>query len=206
MPLEIHEIEETISLADLFERDVKGFCLDRVHPTCIEVDGVAIPVDKWPSTIIDSGTDVKVFPEARASAAVVAAWAAVALAAISIVMVLTMPKAKTSKQQQGDDLDAATATGNYAKLNSPIREVLGMAKVYPDLLVPPVTRFVNKRTMVTTLAMSVSRGILRFRRAHGRWATHHLPRSAQTLTTRFTGLEHRLREILALEIGIRQKR
>lgn len=160
VPLEIHEIEETISLADLFERDVKGFCLDRVHPTCIEVDGVAIPVDKWPSTIIDSGTDVKVFPEARASAAVVAAWAAVALAAISIVMVLTMPKAKTSKQQKGDDLDAATATGNYAKLNSPIREVLGMAKVYPDLLVPPVTRFVNKRTMVTTLTMSVGRGNL----------------------------------------------
>lgn len=158
VPLESHQVTEPISLAGWLSAHAKGFDISAVHPICIEVEGAAVPVARWSEIMVDHTTDVKIFPEARASAAVVAAWAAVALAAISIVMVLTMPKAKTSKQQQGDDLDAATATGNRAKLNSPIREVLGMAKVYPDLLVPPVSRFVNKRTMVTTLAMSVGRG------------------------------------------------
>nr|WP_218178096.1 host specificity factor TipJ family phage tail protein [Pseudomonas salomonii] len=156
--MESHQVTEPISLAGWLSAHAKGFDISAVHPICIEVEGAAVPVARWQETMVDHTTDVKIFPEARASAAVVAAWAAVALAAISIVMVLTMPKAKTSKQQQGDDLDAATATGNRAKLNSPIREVLGMAKVYPDLLVPPVSRFVNKRMMVTTLAMSVGRG------------------------------------------------
>ena len=158
VPMESHQIKEPSTLAGWLSANAKGFDINAVHPICIEVEGVAAPADKWSVTVIDRDTDVKIFPEARAVGAAAAAWAAVALAAISIVLILTMPKAKAAKQQQGDDLDAATATGNHAKLNSPIREVLGMAKVYPDLLVPPVTRFVNKRTMVTTLAMSVGRG------------------------------------------------
>lgn len=159
VPLESHQVGGPISLADWLYANAKGFDINSVHPICIEVEGAAVEVDQWTLTIIDHDTDVKIFPEARAVGAGVAAWAAVALAALSIVMILTMPKAaKTAKQQQGDELDAATATGNHAKLNSPIREVLGMAKVYPDLLVQPISRFVNKRMMVTSLCLSVGRG------------------------------------------------
>lgn len=159
VPLEVHQINGSVTLECWLAANAKGFDIDAVHPICIEVDGAAVPVNEWSSFIIDRDTEIKIFPEARAVGAAAAAWAAVALAAISIVMILTMPKAgKVAKQQQGDDMDAATATGNHAKLNSPIREVLGMAKVYPDLLVPPVSRFVNKRSMVTSLALSVGRG------------------------------------------------
>ena len=136
VPLEVHPINESVTLKCWLAANAKGFDIDAVHPICIEVDGVSVPVDEWSSLTIDRDTEVKIFPEARAVGAAAAAWAAVALAAISIVMILTMPKAgKVANQQQGDDMDAATATGNHAKLNSPIREVLGMAKVYPDLLV-----------------------------------------------------------------------
>jgi len=159
LPLERHQVKDQTTLAGWLSENAKGFEIDAVHPICIEVGGVLVPVSEWSSTIVDGDTDVKIYPEARAVGAVAAAWAAVALAAISIVMILTMPKAaKAAKQQQGDDLDASTATGNHAKLNSPIREILGRAKVYPDLLVPPVSRFVNKRMMITTLALSVGRG------------------------------------------------
>ncbi|CAI8941221.1 host specificity factor TipJ family phage tail protein [Pseudomonas sp. IT-P294] len=161
VPLEAHDVIEPMLLSAWLSENVRGFNLDRAHPICIEVAGSVVLPEQWPQTIITPDIEVRIFPEARAGAAVVAAWAAVALAAISIVMVLTMPKAaKASKQQQGDDLDAATATGNHAKLNSPIRELLGMAKVYPDLLVPPVSRFENKRIMRTSLCLSVSRGHL----------------------------------------------
>jgi len=145
-------------LAGWLSANAAGFDMDAVHPICIEIEGRSVPVDQWPTTFVDCDTEVMIFPEARAVGAAAAAWAAVALAAISIVMILTMPKAKAAKQQQGDDLDLSTATGNHAKLNSPIREILGKAKVYPDLLVPPVSRFVNKRLMRTSLCLCVGRG------------------------------------------------
>lgn len=161
VPLEVHRVREALTISTWLAANVRDFDIDKVHPICIEVDGVVVGVDQWGSMRISPETEVKIFPEARAAAGVIAAWTAVALAAISIVMILTMPKAaKASRQQQGDDMDAATATGNFAKLNSPIREILGKAKVYPDLLVPPVTRFENKRIMRTTLCMSVGRGRL----------------------------------------------
>jgi len=157
VPLEIHQVKQSVSLSGWLSENAKGFDIDSVHPICIEVQGVVVTPDQWHGFMIGPESDVKIFPEARAFAAV-AAWVAVALAAISIVMVLSMPKAKASKQQQGDDLDMATATGNHAKLNSPIRELLGMAKVYPDLLVQPVSRFVDKRLLRTSLCLCVGRG------------------------------------------------
>lgn len=156
--LESHQVTGPISLAGWLSANAGGFDMDAVHPICIEIEGRSVPVDQWPTTFVDCDTEVMIFPEARAVGAAAAAWAAVALAAISIVMILTMPKAKAAKQQQGDDLDLSTATGNHAKLNSPIREILGKAKVYPDLLVPPVSRFVNKRLMRTSLCLCVGRG------------------------------------------------
>lgn len=158
VPLEIHQVKGPITLAGWLSANVKGFDISAVHPICIEVNDTVVPVDQWPSVVVGPETAVKIFPEARAAAAAVAAWVAVALAAVSIIMVMSMPKAKAAKQQQGDDLDLATATGNHAKLNSPIREILGKAKVYPDLLVPPVSRFVNKRLMRTSLCLCVGRG------------------------------------------------
>ncbi|MBJ2237070.1 hypothetical protein JFT61_19850 [Pseudomonas fluorescens] len=158
VPLESHQVDRPVTLSAWLTANAKGFDIDAVHPICIEVNGATVQSDKWEMVTIGPETEVKIFPQAQAVGAAAAAWAAVALAAISIVMVLAMPKAKTTKQDQGDDLDMATATGNRAKLNSPIREVLGMAKVYPDLLVHSVSRFVNKRVMLTSLCLAIGRG------------------------------------------------
>lgn len=161
IPLETHEVTEPTTMAGWLWRNVKGFDISADHIICIEINGVTVPVSQWENAIVGPDDLVQIFPVAgvAGSAAAAAAWAAVALAVISVVLVLTMPKAgKIGSQQQGDDLDTATVTGNRAKLNSPIREILGEAKVYPDLLTHPISRFVNKRTMVTTMCMGIGRG------------------------------------------------
>ncbi|WP_282352211.1 host specificity factor TipJ family phage tail protein [Pseudomonas sp. PS01303] len=160
-PLEVHDVDNPVLLTTWLASEAKGFSMEGPQPICIDVDGKPLPLESWTSFTVHPDTDLRIYPEARASAAVIAAWAAVALAAVSIVMILTMPKAAKAKSNaQGDELDSATATANQAKLNSPIREVLGRAKVFPDYLTQPISRFVNKRQMHTTLCLCVGVGRL----------------------------------------------
>ncbi|MBU0792109.1 MAG: hypothetical protein KKC55_16805 [Gammaproteobacteria bacterium] len=160
-PIEIHPITEPVLLTTWLLSKAEGFSMDKPQPICIDVDGAPLDLGLWPEFVVLPETDLCIYPEARAAAAAAAAWVAVALAAISIVMILTMPKAAQAKSNaQGDSLDSATATANQAKLSSPIREVLGKAKVFPDYLTQPVSRFVNKRQMHTTLCLCVGVGRL----------------------------------------------
>lgn len=89
-PLETHVIEAPILLVDWLKQQAPDFSLDREHPICIKVGGVLLPVKAWAKFVVRPGTDVRIYPEPRASALVVAAWAAVAVAAVALVMVLSM--------------------------------------------------------------------------------------------------------------------
>ncbi|KAA5841980.1 hypothetical protein F2A38_15725 [Pseudomonas chlororaphis] len=157
-PLETHIIKEPVTLAVWLASKAEHFKLEGPHPICVTVDGAPLPVEEWATFVVEPGSDICIYPEARAGAAAVVAWAAVALAAVSIVMIMTMPKAGKTPNTQGADLEAGTATANTAKLNSPIREVLGRAQVFPDYLTPRVSRFVNRREMHTSLCLCVGMG------------------------------------------------
>lgn len=157
-PLETHVIKEPIALASWLAEKADNFKIEGPHPICVTVDGEPLPSEDWSAFVVNSDSDVCIYPEVRASAAVVAAWAAVALAAVSIVMIMTMPKAGKTSNTQGDDLETGSATANTAKLNSPIREVLGRSKVFPDYLTPRVSRFVNRRQMYTSLCLCIGMG------------------------------------------------
>lgn len=156
-PLESHVIASPVVLVDWLKELAPDFELDREHPICIEVDGVTLPVDQWATFVVMPTTDLRIYPEARAFAAV-AAWAAVVIAAVALVMVLTMVTPDNSQPGQGDSIDTNPAKANRAKVNDPVREVLGRAKIYPDYVVQPVSRFVNKREMHTSLCLCVGAG------------------------------------------------
>lgn len=158
-PLETHNITAPILLVEWIKVLAPGFELDRAHPICIEVSGVTLPVEQWQSFVVLPDTDLRIYPEARgAGAAAAAAWAAVAIAAVALVMVLTMAAPDVSQPGQGSSIDTNPAKANRAKVNEPVREVLGRSKVFPDCVVQPVSRFVNKREMHTTLCLCVGAG------------------------------------------------
>ena len=158
-PLESHVINAPIQFIDWMKCQAPEFELDREHPICIEVNGVTLPVDQWASFVVLPETDLRIYPEARGvGAAVIAAWAAVAIAAVALVLVLTMKTPDISQPGQGASIDTNPAKANRAKVNEPVREILGRSKVYPDYVVQPVSRFVNKREMHTSLCLCVGAG------------------------------------------------
>jgi hypothetical protein len=160
-PLESHVIPAPILFVEWLKVQAPEFDLEREHPICAEVDGVTLPVDQWASFVVLPDTDLRIYPEARGvGAAVIAAWAAVAIAAVALVMVLTMKTPDMTQPGQGESIDTNPAKANRAKVNEPVREILGRSKVYPDYVVQPVSRFVDKREMHTTLCLCVGAGDL----------------------------------------------
>ena len=160
-PLESHVINTPILLAEWLKVLAPDFELDRAHPICVEVNGVTLPVDQWAEFLVLPETDLRIYPEARGlGAAAIAAWAAVAIAAVALVMVLTMSTPNPTQPGQGEAIDTNPAKANRAKVNEPVRETLGRSKVFPDYVVQPVSRFVNKREMHTTMCLCVGAGSL----------------------------------------------
>jgi len=157
-PLESHPVTKPFPLTDWLKQLAPDFTLEREHPICIDVDGATLPVEAWESFVVMPDTDLRIYPQARATAVAVAAWAALAIAAVAIVMVLTMSTPGASTPGQGDTIDLNPAKANRAKVNEPIREILGRYKVYPDYVVQPVNRFVNRNELHTSLCLCVGAG------------------------------------------------
>lgn len=158
-PLESHSINAPILLVDWLKTQAPDFDLNREHPICVEVDSITLPVEQWATFVILPETDLRIYPQARGvGAAAAAAWAALAIAAVALVMVLTMSTPDNAQPGQGESIDTNPGKANRAKVNEPVREILGRCKVYPDYVLKPVSRFVNKREMHTTLCLCVGAG------------------------------------------------
>lgn len=158
-PLESHAITGPILLVDWLKGQAPDFELDREHPIFIEVDGVVLPVERWATFVVLPDTDLRIYPQVRGAVAIVA-WVAVALAAVSLVMMMSMTTPGMTQPGQGNGIDTNPAKANQAKVNEPIREVLGRSKIYPEYVVPPVSRFVNKREMHTSMCLCIGVGEL----------------------------------------------
>lgn len=160
-PLEKHVLDRPILLANWLKQIASDFTLERDHPICIDVDGRTLPVSDWADFIVRPETDLRIYPEARGEGFVAfVAWAAAAIAAVALVMVLTMKTPGAASPGEGETIDLNPAKANSAKVNQAIREVLGRYKVYPDYVVQPVSRFVNKNELHVSLCLCVSAGSL----------------------------------------------
>lgn len=156
-PLETHE-HKRMTILQWFERNVKGFTLDRNQPVLVKVGGVEIPPTMWGKVVIKPGADVRIYPVPHGTGLEIAVWVAVAVAVVTLALVLTMDPGDMAEQQQGEKIDANTAKANTVKLHEPVPELLGQEQVYPNYVGQPITRFVNKRTMQTKMALCVGVG------------------------------------------------
>ena len=157
-PLETHH-HGTTTVGAWLTANVDDYRADLEQPISIDVDGVAVHPHEWYRHAITAESDVRIYPVPMgAGAAIYAAYAAFALAAVSLVYALTLSVDTPGSQQQGDKIDLNAAKANGVKLGEPIRQIFGTMKVYPDYVVQPVSRFVDKRKMETSMFLAVGMG------------------------------------------------
>lgn len=161
-PLETHS-NGTMTIEAWFLKNVEGWQLDRLHPVTVDVDGVPVPVEQWPILVIEPGSDVRIYPVPYGPAVPVwmvwtAVIVAVASAAYSIYMMSQMDTGSGSMPGNGEQLELNPAKANSAKLGSPIREVFGRFRIFPDYVVQPVSRFVDEKSFYSSMFLSVGVG------------------------------------------------
>lgn len=160
-PLETHN-HGTLTLHDWFMKNVTGWQFEMTHPIAVEVDGIPVPPDHWPLCVIKQDNDVRMYPVPYGIELGIVGWIAVAVAAVSVAYALFMMNSmNTSGYAQsgnGDQLELNPAKANSAKLGDPIREIFGRYKVWPDYVVQPVSRFVEKKKYVTHMLLCIGAG------------------------------------------------
>lgn len=170
-PLEKHQ-HRVMTIHDWMSENVENYCSDMRQRVAFEVNNVSIPPQDWPLCVINPDSDVRVYPipGEAVSGSVIAAWVAAAVAAASaiyaIVMMSQMDKGGYSSSN-GTSLDLNPAKANQAKLGDPIREVLGRARIYPDYVVQPVTRFHPDDPTRMTVEMMLCLGMGNFAFTNG---------------------------------------
>lgn len=162
-PLETHEHGAT-TIHQWMKRNVNEYRADMKHPIAIEVDGKNIPAVAWLDYAISQGSDVRIYPVPHGAVAL--AWIAVAVSVASVAYALFFaPSAGDPGSYSsgiGNSLDVNPAKANSARLGDPIRELFGRRRIYPDYVVPPVTRFNREDPTVMTVEMFVALGMGKF--------------------------------------------
>ncbi|WP_375079847.1 host specificity factor TipJ family phage tail protein [Pseudomonas aeruginosa] len=161
-PLETHHIGQPMTIAAWLRANVKNYSEREIHPISFEVNGALVPSAEWDRFVIkpDDVVDVTPEPKEPISATALAIYAAVAVAAVALVITL-MPKPQMKSSggvTRGDELNEASAKGNKVKINSPIREVAGKRRVYPDYLLPPHRFFSSPRDQWVEMLLCVGKG------------------------------------------------
>ena len=162
-PLESHQ-HARITLHEWMQRNVENYDPGLPQPISVEIDGVPVASEEWPRCELLPDTDVKIYPVPYATGFAIAALVvAVAAAAYSIYMMNNLDTGAYDSST-GKSLDLNPAKANTAKLGDPIRELFGRARVYPDYVVQPVSRFNpdDPTRMTVEMLICVSRGNVAF--------------------------------------------
>lgn len=161
-PLEHHATAEAQTVDAWLRANVKGYRPLASPPISAALNGCLLDPNEWGAVTFGPDDTLDLFPEPKAAgAAFIAAYGAYIAAAIAVIAVLLMPKPATGAQKgqtRGNPLEEASAKGNKVKINSPIREVSGEVKVYPDYLLPPRRFYESPRQQVVEMLLCVGKG------------------------------------------------
>lgn len=162
-PAETYELLQSTTVEEWIASKAAGYAYQEAPPISVEVEGELIKPSAWRTMAIGPGSQVRIYVEPKAVAAIGAYVAVIAAAAAAVVatVILTRPKlpsANTRDNGQGKQLGLATVKGNQARLNDVIREVAGRRKVYPDYLVPPRRYFKEARQQWIELFLCIGKG------------------------------------------------
>lgn len=168
-PLETHQ-NGIMSIHDWMTKNVENYSRCNVHPVSVDVNGKNILPGEWSLCVIRPDSDVRIYPVPFGLEAATIAWIGVAVsvaaAAYSIFMMSNIDTGGYSSST-GKSLDLNPARANGAKLGDPIREVFGRRRIYPDYVVPPVTRFDPIDPTIMRVHMLVCLGVGNFDYADG---------------------------------------
>jgi hypothetical protein len=158
-PLETHQTRERMTVEGWLLSNVKGYEPRESPPISIEVNGRFVDPEEWALCYFGPSDCVRIYPEAKGFDPITVALIAVTVALVAAT-VLLQPSLPKQHQQgaSGDNLDQASLKGNKIKINSPIREVSGTRKIYPDYLIPLHRYFKDKRTQVVETHLSFGKG------------------------------------------------
>ena len=157
-PLETHS-HKHVTIKKWLESNVKGFSIDRPQPIIVKVGGIEIPPEYWHMVKIKPNADVRIYPVPYGvEIGVIAMWVSLAVSVVSLIYSLTLDTSGPGSRDQGDKINTNTAKANAVKLYDPVPQILGRSIVYPQYIGQPVTRFVNRREMRTSMALCIGTG------------------------------------------------
>lgn len=139
-PLETHRHGVT-TIHGWLSKNVKNYNDQERPPISIDVNGVTVSPSEWALCHIVSDSDVRIYPVPHGAESLAIAAIVVAVASVAYMMFMMPGMDGTMTNSSGKNLDVNPAKANSAKLGDPIRELFGRRRIYPDYVVPPVTRF-----------------------------------------------------------------
>lgn len=159
-PIERHAIDAPLTIEGWLLRKVPSYQRRAAPPVSIYVAGEYVCPEQWAEREFGPLDQVCIYPEPKGAELIIAA--VTLAAAAQLVTSLLIPKPPKVNDQgdrgQGDDIGLAAAKGNKIKINSPVRELAGRHKIYPDYLLPTRRYFVDMREQWVDLLLCVGVG------------------------------------------------
>ena len=142
-----------MSVRDWLSDSVDNFSDMDVHPISVSLNGDVVEHSEWALTVFSERDTLDIVIEPKGTELF---FGALFLVAIK-TMTPKIPKVGQTSQN-GEDLNEASIKGNKIKINSPIREIAGKRKVFPDYLLPPRRYFAGPREQRVEMLLCVGVG------------------------------------------------
>ena len=142
-----------MSVRDWLSEKVDNFSDMDVHPISVSLNGAIVEPSEWALTVFSERDTLDIVIEPKGTELF---FGALFLVAIK-TMTPKIPKVGQTSQN-GEDLNEASIKGNKIKINSPIREIAGKRKVFPDYLLPPRRYFAGPREQRVEMLLCIGVG------------------------------------------------
>lgn len=150
-----YETDRRMTIAQWFKQDGG---LPPVGSVSVKVNGDLIPEREWAATVFGSRDDVVICVEPKGTDPFSITVALFAGAKAVFSMLMPQLPGTPNSPGSGDALSEGSAKGNKVKLGDPIRESFGLAKIYPDYLLPSHKYFSSYREQQMELGLCVGKG------------------------------------------------
>lgn len=154
-PLETHQ-HKAMTVHQWLSRNVDRFADREQHPISVDVNGVTVQPCEWTLCSIAPDSDVRIYPVPYSINPI--SWISTVVSTV-FSLFFSAPDLSQDSSGTGRQLNSNPAKANTAKLGDPIRELFGRRRIYPDYVVPPVTRFDKNDPTVMRTNMLVCLGV-----------------------------------------------
>ena len=142
-----------MSVRDWLAENVPSYSDMDVHPISVSLNGKLVESSEWALTVFSDRDSLDIVIEPKGTELFFGALFLVALRTLTP----KIPKVNATTQN-GEGINEASIKGNKIKINSPVREIAGRRKVYPDYLLPPRRYFAGPREQRVEMLLCVGVG------------------------------------------------